>query len=56
MARKEIPPEAFLAGLPLFKALDAAALARLALTNADRGGSSPEARALLERIAAGANA
>ncbi|MFO1118320.1 MAG: hypothetical protein U1E28_21835 [Beijerinckiaceae bacterium] len=33
-----------------------AALARLALTNADRGGSSPEARALLERIAAGANA
>lgn len=30
MARKEIPPEAFLAGLPLFKALDAAALARLA--------------------------
>jgi CRP-like cAMP-binding protein len=30
MARKELPAQAFLAGLPLFKALDAAALARLA--------------------------
>lgn len=30
MARKELAPEAFLAGLPLFKALDAAALGRLA--------------------------
>ena len=30
MARREIPAQAFLAGVPLFKALDAAALARLA--------------------------
>ena len=30
MARREIAPEVFLAGLPMFKALDAATLARLA--------------------------
>jgi CRP/FNR family transcriptional regulator, dissimilatory nitrate respiration regulator len=30
MARRELPPEAFLAGLPLYRALDVAALARLA--------------------------
>lgn len=30
MARKEIPPETFLASLPLFKELGAATLARLA--------------------------
>lgn len=36
MARREIAPEIFLAGLPLFKALDAATLARLAAATTRR--------------------
>ena len=36
MARKEIAPEVFLAGLPLFKELDAATLARLAAVTTRR--------------------
>ena len=36
MARREIAPEVFLAGLPLFKALDAATLARLAAATTRR--------------------
>ncbi len=36
MARKEIPAQVFLARLPLFKALDAAALARLAASTTRR--------------------
>ena len=36
MARQEIAPEVFLAGLPLFKALDAAMLARLAAATTRR--------------------
>jgi len=36
MARREITPEVFLAGLPLFKALDAATLARLAAATTRR--------------------
>jgi len=36
MARREIAPEAFLAGVPLFKALDAATLARLAAATTRR--------------------
>jgi len=36
MARREIAPEAFLAGVPLFKALDAATLARLATATTRR--------------------
>lgn len=36
MARREIAPEAFLAGVPLFTALDAAALARLAAATTRR--------------------
>ncbi|HSB25932.1 MAG TPA: Crp/Fnr family transcriptional regulator [Burkholderiaceae bacterium] len=36
MARREIAPEVFLAGVPLFKALDAATLARLAAATTRR--------------------
>jgi CRP-like cAMP-binding protein len=36
MARREIAPEVFLAGVPLFKALDAATLARLAVATTRR--------------------
>lgn len=36
MARRQIVPEVFLAGLPLFKALDAATLARLAASTTRR--------------------
>jgi len=36
MARREIAPEVFLAGVPLFKALDAATLARLAMATTRR--------------------
>ncbi|HEX6019093.1 MAG TPA: Crp/Fnr family transcriptional regulator [Burkholderiaceae bacterium] len=36
MARREIAPEAFLAGVPLFKALDVATLARLAAATTRR--------------------